>query len=545
MRLKRVFPRANPHQFGGVTLADTAEVCRDLSWFRERFPLAMSHGDMCRLESRALDHRRRAAQVALMLSDAHEPRAFELAIPARTYQRQAAHLWSEQGHLLLADDVGLGKTVSAICGLTDPAALPAVVVTKTILPKQWEKELARFAPDLYVHIITRRSRYDLPRRRGALPDVVIINYAKLDAWAEDLAGRTVVYDEVQELRRDGTLKHDAARHISDNAPRRIGLSATPIYNYGGEMYNVLSLLCPEEIGTKEEFIREWCATGPGGNYVIKEPDTFGVYLRESGIMLRRTRKDVGRELPDVTKAVHHIDSDPRALEKIAGSAGELARIILDSTADRSDRFRSAGELDAMVRQATGIAKAPYVAEFVRMLLETGERVVLCGWHHAVYDIWSAALGEFNPSRITGHETTNQKLQAKERFTNGDTPLLILSLRSGEGIDGLQHVCRTIVFGELDWAPGVHEQCIGRIHRDGQPEPVTAYFLLSEEGADPIMAEVLSLKRMQAEGIRNPGADLIERLESTGDHAKRLAEAYLRQRTGTTHSRQAGVESTHG
>jgi len=98
-----------------------------------------------------------------------------------------------------------------------------------------------------------------------------------------------------------------------------------------------------------------------------------------------------------------------------------------------------------------------------------------------------------------------------------------------GVDGLQEVCRTVVFGELDWSPGVHEQCIGRIHRDGQKEPVAAYFLVAEDGADPVMAEVLGLKRSQIEGLRDPNLDLIEKLETDGGHIRKLAEEFLKRR----------------
>jgi SNF2 family DNA or RNA helicase len=85
-----------------------------------------------------------------------------------------------------------------------------------------------------------------------------------------------------------------------------------------------------------------------------------------------------------------------------------------------------------------------------------------------------------------------------------------------------------VFGELDWSPGVHEQCIGRIHRDGQRKSVAAYFLIADDGADPVIAETLGLKREQINGIRNPKQDFIEKLDMSGDRAKKLAEFYLKR-----------------
>ena len=84
-------------------------------------------------------------------------------------------------------------------------------------------------------------------------------------------------------------------------------------------------------------------------------------------------------------------------------------------------------------------------------------------------------------------------------------------------------------GEIDWSPGVHEQCSGRIYRDGQLHPVFAYYLLAEDGSDPIVADVLGVKKGQIAGLRDPNGNLVEKLDVGGDHIRRLAEQYLRQR----------------
>ena len=112
---------------------------------------------------------------------------------------------------------------------------------------------------------------------------------------------------------------------------------------------------------------------------------------------------------------------------------------------------------------------------------------------------------------------------------GDSKVMLISLRAGAGIDGLQHVCSTVVFGELDWSPGVHEQCIGRAHRDGQTEPVMAYFLISDSGSDPIVSDVLGVKREQIEGVRNPGDNLVERIDTGENQLRRLASEFLKSR----------------
>lgn len=289
------------------------------------------------------------------------------------------------------------------------------------------------------------------------------------------------------------------------------------------------MLTPGALGTREEFLREWCQEF-GEKASIKNPKAFGTFLRDHGYMIRRTRQDVGRELPGLTKVHHVIDADLQALDKVGESCAELARIILRTGASaKGEKLQAAEEFTNTLRQATGIAKAPFVAQFVRMLVESGESVVLFGWHREVYSIWMDRLHDLNPVMYTGSESPAQKDAAKQKFMSGESKILMISLRAGAGLDGLQSACRTVVFGELDWSPGVLEQNCGRVYRDGQPDKVLAYFLVAESGADPIMAEVLGLKRMQSEPVQNPNMDLFEALARDTDHVKRLAEAYLQQR----------------
>ncbi len=446
--------------------------------------------------------------------------------------------------LLLADDVGLGKTVSTICTFMDPRTLPALVVTMTHLPTQWEAEIKRFAPHLTTHIIKQGTPYDLTRPRGrgknrqkqTFPDVIIINYHKLVGWAETLAPfiNSMALDECQELRTGpGTAKYRAAQHLADNVEFRLGLSATPIYNYGGEFYHVLEVIRPGALGDYDEFHREW-TTGGFKQLRVKDPKAFGSYLRDQGLMLRRTCKEVGRELPPLTKIPQRVDADLSALDQVSDSCAELARLILSQGEQRrGEKMMASEQLSNQLRQATGIAKAPYVAEFVRLLLESGEKVVLYGWHRECYSIWMDRLKDFRPALYTGTESATQKDAAKNRFLSDDkingTDLLIMSLRSGAGLDGLQTKCHIVVLGELDWSPAVIGQNIGRVARDGQENPVFAYFPIADSGSDPIMADVLGIKRQQLEGVINPDIELLQKLQVDPGHMRRLAEAFLAQR----------------
>lgn len=541
---KRLFAQASGRSYKTIRLSNTPEVCRDLAWFAERYPLDVREDELLRAGADA--HIERQTLVDRLLAGKAPPAEFALALPPREYQRVAAQMVMAVKRMILGDDLGVGKTVSAICPLVMGAS-PALIVTMTHLVPQWRRELARFAPDLLVHVIGKGSPYDY-LKGGRHPDVLLSTYHKLDGWAETLAPliRYVVFDECQELRSGpkreadpdeegamigsarGSAKCSAAAHISKHAEYVLGLSATPFYNRGGELFWVMDAIKPGSLGTRQEFKHAHC-NGAEPKLSLKEPAAFGCMMRDSGLMLRRTREDVGQEMPPVTVIPHTVQTDHRAFDDVDSRASELARLVLDKGAGKQDRFQASGDLDQVLRQATGLAKAPYVADFVQLLLEDDEPVVLFGWHKSVYEVWRERLAPFAPRFYTGDETTKQKDEAVKAFIAGDTKLLILSLRSGAGLDGLQRVCRTCVFGELDWSPGVHEQCTGRIDRPEQLRRVVAYYLLAESGSDPVVADVLGVKRAQIEGVRNPNrSDRVERIDVDGDHIKRLAERYLQK-----------------
>jgi SNF2 family DNA or RNA helicase len=535
IRLKRWFPKIESANYGKRhRLKSTPENCRDLEAFLFRYPMDVRPSEMF-LKERADEHRERMSLVEKLLRGEGQQGNFSLKLPPRDYQSLAANMWLTTGGLLLADDVGLGKTAVSFCGFIDPKLRPAMVVTLSHLPKQWSDELAKFT-DLKCHVLKKGTPYDFTDKQGNLPDVIISNYHKLAGWGETLEPivKSIVFDECQELRHRGTQKYEAAEMIAHSCDFRLGLSATPIYNYGGEIWNVCNILCPDALGTQEEFQNEWCEYR-GQNHVIEDPSAFGVYARETGVMLRRTRKEVKRELPGVIRVPQWIEANPEVFKKLKGQAIELAKLILRQGQDwRGQKMQASGEFDMKMRQATGIAKAPFVADFVRFLVEENDTpVVLYGWHRDVYEVWLEKLRgdgwkvkDLNPVMYTGSESPKQKEWAKQEFLSGRSKVMIISLRAGQGMDGLQEKCHVCVFGELDWSPGVHEQCEGRLHRDGQDDVVTSYYLLADEGSDPVVSDILGVKKQQIGGIIDPNQDLVTKLQVDPEHIKKMAEKYL-------------------
>jgi hypothetical protein len=484
LRMRRVFPRmSRPRYQEGklrevVCLMDTPEICRELEWFQSRFPFDyLVKADEHRLAKRAGEHREEEFVVHQITGDKErKPQDFKLALPPRDYQKVAAELALRTRGVLIGDEMGLGKTVEYACVLTDARTRPALVVTKTALTTQWQSELRKFLPRLTVHILKGTRPYDVAKQcGGALPDVIVTSYSKLPGWGDYLSGHqklagaeivklnSVGWDEVQEFRNgEETQKGAAGMKIAKRVQYRVGLSGTPFINMGGELWSVMEFIRPGALGLLREFKQEHCVgdTDKPGKLKLKAPEAMGAHLRDAGLMIRRTKKDVDRQLPPLTRIPHYIDFDQKVLDAVDGQATALARTILAKTeTSRGARMQAAGTLDSLLRQATGVAKAPHAADFVRMLVESGESVLCFAWHHKVYDVLREKLAEFAPAFYTGEETLKEKLEAKRRFVEGETKILVMSLRAGEGLDGLQHVCSNVVYAELDFSPGIHEQCL--------------------------------------------------------------------------------------
>ena len=542
IRLKRLIPGVRKTQVEGLTVTDTEANGRELEWVLSRWDFTMSDVDRAHLRKRADADRAREDLVADVIGGTATmlpgPGWLESKLPLRDYQRLATDLVRATGGTLIVDELGLGKTLTSLALLEDPNARPALAVTLTGLGRQWKRELAKFYPDLSaVEVRTTKAVEELPRYLtpdGELAhDLLLVNYSKLWAWAPVLANRvrTVIFDEIQELRRADSLKYEGAQRVARDADYVTGLSATPVYNYGGEMFSVMNVLRPGCLGSRDEFLREYSSSShyqdANGKIRIKNPEGLRSLLTSQGLFLRRTREDVGIELPAIETIEQVVPSDRKTFDELSGNAIEMARLILAEDSTRSQRWQSAGELDWRLRQATGISKAPFIAEFAKLLLESEEKVVLFGWHRAVYDIWMERLATYRPVLYTGTESPTAKANAFERFVHGDARVLIMSLRSGAGLDGLQDVCHTLVFGELDWSPGVHRQAIGRLGRPGQEHGVLAYFCVSTDGSDPVILDTLNVKSMESERLIEPDAQNGATMPTAKpEHIKRLAAALL-------------------
>lgn len=525
IRFKRIFPSVD-EAGRELKLKHNDENAEDLEWFIDRYQVKISSSDLLELKERAKASRELKRRHKAVIQGKHNPQPANLVLDLREYQKQGVGFLMTTRSGIIGDVLGLGKTAQAIGVISHRVCRPAVIVCQAHIQLQWQRELKKFTPSIKSTIVKQKKEYYL---RG---EVFIITYSKLAAWSDrfvEMGIKTVVYDECQELRHNESGKHAAAEWLSMNCNYVIGLSATPIYNYGGEIFNVCECIKKGALGSRKEFFQEWC-NYDGQSAVVTDPVALGSHLRDIGLFIRRTRTEVSRELPPENRIVVGVGYDEEVMKRNEFKNEELARKILEGSF--SERGQAAREFDLKLRQATGIAKAPYVAEYVKELVEAGEKVLLCAWHREVYEVWRRKFvhdWQIPFWMYTGSESTRQKDEAANGFMRSKSGVMAMSLRSGAGLDGLQESCTIVAFGELDWSGKVHDQCVGRSRRDGQKKSVTSIFFTSDAGSDPIIARILGIKEQQSTGIIDLGVGKELDRQSTSGRITQMAREFLLKR----------------
>jgi SWI/SNF-related matrix-associated actin-dependent regulator 1 of chromatin subfamily A len=523
---KLLFPGCEGRTRDTARFAASRRVVGNLNWLMLRYPLEIAQRDR-ELWFSWLDKTRSWAirrQEASLHPIAVSPDESVFSGELRPFQQEGVGFLLQNERALLADEMGLGKTVQALAFLAHEKLFPAIVVVPPHLIRNWQREIRRFlvidGREPVIHEIKGLKPYPLPQA-----DIYIVHYLLLRKWKQELPKygfACAVFDEIQELRHSGTEKYSGASLLSESCKNAIGLSGTPIYNRGGEIWNVINILEFQALGSWESFSRQWCHGY--GNNIVSKPELLGEHLRNEGLILRRTKEEVLPQLPPKRRLVHEVDFSSSIYESGMKGVKLLLTKLSEETND-SQRALLIDQISRMDRQATGLAKAEYVCAYVSTLVQGGEKVLLFAHHHAVMDAYRKYLKPLRPVFVTGRETGAQKDKAVESFMGGKTDICCISLRAASGLNLQRASC--VVFGELDWSPAVHSQAEDRAHRMGQDDSVLCYYLVAAEGSDRNVQDALGLKVSQFTGLmgdRQKAEDeILQSAKQAKDYFDEIAE----------------------
>ena len=450
-------------------------------------------------------------------------------------------LLKSSGNALLADEMGLGKTVQTLSYVaTEKQTFPVLVVAPLVTLNNWEREISKFVKKKSRNgrILESESPTSTIIRTGKskeLPqtDFYIINYELLYKRMNDLSKlniKTIVCDEVHNLRSKTTQKYKAVKKLAalSSINYRIGLSGTPIYNRGSEIWPIVDILKPGLLGSFKEFCEYFCYVNEKGKAIVLENKRASLRNElQKHVMLRRKKSDVLKELKDKVRYKEVIDSDTdyyfEELEKIWTKLEEEQRDA-ESAFDKSASYQRAIQSE---RQIAGIAKLPHVINFVKNIMEIEESVVVFCHHKVIHKLLHESLSEFTPVSIIGGQSDKLRQDQIDKFQKGESKLMIAGLRAGNvGINLTR--AKYVIFAELDWSPAIHRQAEDRLHRIGQKNTVFAYYLIGNRTLDDHVANVLVDKSYEIDTIMDETADTYEN--------KNKAELILAQIHDKIHSK---------
>ena len=422
-------------------------------------------------------------------------------------------LLKSSGNALLADEMGLGKTVETLAYLSrEKQAYPTLVIAPLVTLNNWQREIGKFLKkksrngrivenDVPSSIIIRRGKTE---ELGKF-DFYIINYDLLYKRYHDLSKigiKTIVCDEVQYLRSKTTKKYSAVKKLAalPSIKYRIGLSGTPIYNRGSEIWPIVDILRPGLLGSFKEFCEYFCFVNEKGKAIVLETKRESLRKQlQKYVMLRRRKSDVLKELKDKVRYKEVIDADTNYYFNELGNIWEKLEAEQKEAKSAFDKSASYQRAIHSERQAAGVAKLPHVINFVKNIMEIEESVVVFCHHKSIHKLLNQNLSEFLPATIIGGQSDKFRQEQIDSFQNGQTKLMIAGLRAGNVGINLNRA-KYVIFAEMDWSPAIHQQAEDRLHRIGQKNTVFAYYLIGNGTLDDHVANVLVNKSFEIDSI---------------------------------------------
>jgi SNF2 family DNA or RNA helicase len=417
------------------------------------------------------------------------------AIDKYWYQIETARkvLGQLGGRALLADEVGLGKTIEAGLIIAEYLARGMVqsmlVLTPASLVSQWQSELS---DKFNIATITTDNR-DLQQPIDEFwtnnPRIIAsLNTAKSAKHYPHVTSRTwdlVVVDEAHHLKNRTTLNWKLVNAL--NKRFILMLTATPVQNSLIELFNLLTLLKPGLLQTEAAFKKEYVDSRNGR--VPKNPEKLRSLMRE--VMVRNTRALVDVKLPKrfattitVTPAAgeeklyqdlsEYLRSSEDKLDRLSRTnllmrAGSSPGALADSLKQLTKRLPDE-ELKSLARRAAQVKQVEKAKVLVEMLSKSSQKTLVFTTHKATSTYLAQTLLAANIpfAEFTGGMSLKQKDEAIAAFQ--DTVSVLLASETGGEGRNIQFA-NAIVNYDLPWNPMKIEQRIGRIHRIGQTQDV--------------------------------------------------------------------------
>ena len=438
----------------------------------------------------------------------------------RDYQRAGIEFLVTHHNCLLADDPGSGKTIQVAGLLNSVAWNHAFILCPASLVLNWKRELEKWLvvpKRIYAHVKPNTKAAAKTIADLFCYDVVIMGYEAAVSFFKKNDNDypsfdIVVADESHYLKTEKAQRTKTALSLLDRAiDRRVLMTGTPILNRPIELWTTIRLLDPKGWKGKRQFFSKYFCEGHKEYIRVRGGMTreiwvedgachieeLNAYLRDN-FMIRRRKADILPFLPpkikqniEVLVSCSDVTKERKQYERMVKMYGEERALdMLLGDADGAAMTEM-----AEIRHNIALAKAPKVVEFVRTLLDedANRKVIIFAHHRDVVNVLKEAFGE-NAVFIVGGMSAEDKQKAVDDFQNKKEIRVFIGNMHAAGVGLTLTAADTVVFAELDFTPGVMEQCEDRAHRIGQDHEAVRVFRIVIEGSlDEYLLDILDRK----------------------------------------------------
>lgn len=445
------------------------------------------------------------------------------------YQQQGILFAIKAGRAILADDMGLGKTVQAIAWAMAMqkhcASRKTVIICPTSLKYQWKTEIEKFTGSDSVtvvegNVLTRKAIY-----QNAETYFTIISYHVAgNDWEYINQARPdlVILDEAQRIKNwRAKISHNIKRIRSQYA---LVLTGTPLENNIEELYSIVQYINPFVLGSLHHFLTKHQVKSPDTGKVTGYTELNQIGKQLSGILLRRTKKEVLKQLPDRMDKNLFVPMTQPQLELHTEYANTVAQIVNKwkrfGFLNEQDRQRMLNSLNLMrmVCDSTYIIdqQTNHQTKLDELFNILDEILVMADEKIVIFSQWermTRLIAKGLQDRKIKFEYLHGSVPSKQReslFTNfNKDPDCRIFLSTDAGGVGLNlQTASYLINMDIPWNPAILEQRIARIYRMGQKKNVSIINLVAQDTIEHRMLSVLKFKSSVAAGILDNGEDSI-------------------------------------
>ncbi len=468
----------------------------------------------------------------------HPLRRELLSVELLPYQMDGIAFAVGSGRVILADDMGLGKTIQGI-GTAELLARWAeirrvLVICPASLKSQWRSEIARFSGRSTQVVVGTGS--ERAEQYASDTFFTICNYEQVLRdlrEIETVPWDLIILDEGQRIKNWESKTSSVIRSLRSDF--RLVLSGTPLENHLGELFTVVRFVDEHRLGAADRFFNRHRIVDDRGKVVGYQNLA---QLRESlaPILLRRTRAEVAKQLPERTDEVVRIEPTAEQLEIHDGNLAIAAQIAAKKFLTEIDllRLQKALLLARMSADSTFLVdkqEPEYSSKLERLaelweglLVDPTRKIVLFSEWRTMLDRIERQLDDLDCEyvRLDGQVPQKKRPAIVDRFQTDPECRVILMTNAGSTGLNLQSA-NVVINVDLPWNPAVLEQRIARAHRMGQRNPVHVYKLVTTGTIEERLLDTLASKQDLADAALDITSDVdsVEMVSGIADLRQRL------------------------